>query len=642
MADSRQDSQRLALLQAALDQIEQGFTVFDAELEMIGWNRRFFELLEFPESLARTGTHFSAFMRYNAERGEYGEGDIEALVAERVERARGFRPHEMERRRPNGEVLAIRGTPLPGGGFVTTYTDVTAERQRQAALEREVAERTRALSDSEARLRLITDAVPALIAYVDDRATFRFANRRYAAWFGRTVEGILGETTSSVFDEPLRSTIAQQLARALQGQETTYEYRRVGPDGNPADMRSILIPDVGADGRVTGCFVLSLDITEQKAREAALRQAQKMEAVGQLTGGIAHDFNNLLTVILGNLESLRSRLADEALVQDCLEPALHAARRGAELTGRLLAFARERPLAPRPVDVEAAIANLSRLLRRSLPSTIEVSMSGRGLPPPALVDPGQLDNALLNLALNARDAIGGPGRIVFCVAEVTLGEREAASREVAPGRYVRVEVEDSGGGIDRQALPRIFDPFFTTKEFGTGSGLGLSMVYGFIRQSGGAIEVASAPGAGTKVTMLLPAAAEQPAAAPAETRAGPAARPQEPTLVLLVEDDPQVRAVLRRQLTDIGHRVLEAENSEDALELIGSIPEIRYLVSDVVMPGQMDGMALAQAAKALAPGLQVALITGYAGVDRPEGCPFPILGKPFTDSELRSLIARAA
>ncbi len=646
MEGEEKDSERLALLQAALDHIDQGFTAFDANLEMIGWNRRFFDLLDFPRTLARTGTPFSAFMEINARRGEYGSGDVAAQVEERVERARAFQPHEMERIRPSGEIISIRGRPLPGGGFVTTYSDVTADRQRQAALEEAVAERTRALSDSETRLRLITDAVPALIAYVDADCVYRFANRRYAEWFGCTPQSILGQPLRAVVEAPIVELIEPQLHLALAGESPTYEYSRVGPGGRHADMRSSLLPDRDSEGRVRGCFVLSLDVTEQKQREAVLRQAQKMEAVGQLTGGLAHDFNNLLTVILGNLRALKDKIGAAELIQDNLDPAIHAGDRGADLTRRLLTFAREQPLAAKAVDVEACVIGLSKILRRSLPSSIEVSTRLRGLPPLAFVDPGQLENALLNLALNARDAISGNGRIVFAIAEETLCDESAGPRGIAPGRYVSIVVEDDGSGIGGEDLPRVFDPFYTSKPFGSGSGLGLSMVYGFVRQSQGSIQLDSRPGEGTRVTLLLPAAAAGEAGSEAESAAEPVG-PADPQgrLVLLVEDAPQVRQVVRQQLIALGFQVLEAENSADALALIRSVAEVELLLTDVVMPGQLDGLALAHKAKELAPEIKVALISGYSRSGAGSGaadCPFPILGKPFTEAELSALLERAA
>ncbi len=382
MSQSSPEKAQLSLLQAALDHINQGFTVFDEELKLVGWNRRFFELLEFPERLARSGTHFSDFMRYNAERGEYGEGDVETLVAERVEKALKFESHYLERRRPSREIIEVKGGPLPSGGFVTTYTDVTDQRERQDALERAVAERTSALRESEQRLRLITDAIPALIAYFDNRPCYTFANRRYAEWFGFTVESVLERKVEEVLGEALYRELDPMIREALGGTEVSYEYRREGPDGRIADMRSTLLPDFDERGAVRGCFVLSLDITEQKLQEAALQQAQKMEAIGQLTGGVAHDFNNLLTIILGNLLTIRDRAGSAPALDELLEPAVEAARRGTSLIDRLLAVARGHPRDPRPVDAVGTVADICRLLRRSLPSSIEVVTQVNGAPSP--------------------------------------------------------------------------------------------------------------------------------------------------------------------------------------------------------------------------------------------------------------------
>ncbi|NMM43938.1 PAS domain-containing protein [Rhodospirillaceae bacterium KN72] len=646
MDNDTQGKVRLELLQAALDQIDQGFTVFDAGLEMIGWNERFFELLEFPKNLAKTGTHFSEFMRYNALRGEYGDGDVELLVKERVERAARFTPHEFERRRPTGEVLLVRGTPLPGGGFVTTYTDVTSDRERQAQLESAVAIRTKALSESEAKLRLITDTVPALIAYIDRSRIYRFANRRYAEFFGYEVTTIVGQRVEDVFDVDVMQTVAPHIDTALNGETTSYEYRRQESSGTVSDISSTLVPDLGDDGLVHGCFVMALDVTERKVQDAALRQAQKMEAVGRLTGGLAHDFNNLLTVIIGNLRGLEERSRADPMVAEYIRPAIHAAERGSELTNRLLSFAREKPLKAERVDVESIIADISRLLRRSLPSSIEVTTCIKGLPPAVHVDANQLENALLNLALNARDAIDGAGRITFYVFEEEASPGPPDTLDAAPKR-VCIEVRDTGCGIKEEVLPHLFDPFFTTKEFGTGSGLGLSMVYGFAQQSDGEIRVSSAPGEGTRVCLFLPAStAPPPPPKPKETVTNDrrtVASASRGGLVLLVEDDEAVRKVVRGQFLSLGYKVLEAENSADALTLVDATEEIRFLISDIVMPGQMDGLALADEAKFRAPGLGIALITGFSS-DLADGevkdCPFPVLSKPFTTEALRSVMDR--
>ena len=649
MPESSSERAQLRLLQAALDHINQGFTAFDGELRLVGRNKRFFELLEFPEHLAEIGTHFSEFMRHNAERGEYGEGDVETLVAERVETARRFRPHYLERVRPNGDVIAVKGDPLPGGGFVTTYTDITDQRQREDALERAVAERTSALRESEERLRLITDAIPALIAYIDTRPCYTFANRRYASWFGLTVASMQDRPVVEVLGESLFQELEPRIQRALGGEEVTYEYRRKGPSGAYADMRSTLLPDVDASGEVRGCFVLSLDVTEQNQREAALRQSQKMEAIGQLTGGVAHDFNNLLTIILGNLKDVKARTEDDEDLAELLEPAIEAANRGASLIGRLLAFARGAAVDPRPIDVAGTLNDLARLLRRSLPSSIEIVVQIKDAPPPTRVDRSQLENALLNLALNARDAMNGSGRILYAVGEERLDGDRAAELDVRPGDYVRIDVEDDGMGMSEVTRQRAFEPFYTTKAFGAGNGLGLSTVYGFARHASGTVALRSQSGEGCCISLYLPAvdAVESEASleeASDDAEAMPLANGQG-ELVLLVEDDSAVRAVVRRQLIDLGFSVLEAEDGEEALEMVRSVGEIRYLVSDIVMPGHMNGIALAKQAKSITPAIKVGLISGFAQGQDTEalaGCPFPVLPKPFATEALAGLIGRSA
>lgn len=649
MPESSSERAQLRLLQAALDHINQGFTAFDGELRLVGRNKRFFELLEFPEHLAEIGTHFSEFMRHNAERGEYGEGDIETLVSERVAVARSFRPHYLERVRPNGDVIAVKGDPLPGGGFVTTYTDITDQRQREDALERAVAERTSALRESEERLRLITDAIPALIAYIDARPCYTFANRRYASWFGLTVASMQDRPVVEVLGESLFQELEPKIQRALGGEEVTYEYRRKGPSGAYADMRSTLLPDVDASGEVRGCFVLSLDVTEQNQRQAALRQSQKMEAVGQLTGGVAHDFNNLLTIILGNLKDAKVRTEDDEDLAELLDPAIEAANRGASLIGRLLAFARGGAVDPRPIDVAGTLNDLTRLLRRSLPSSIEIVVQIKDAPPPTRVDRSQLENALLNLALNARDAMNGSGRILYAVGEERLDGDRAAELDVRPGDYVRIDVEDDGMGMSEVTRQRAFEPFYTTKAFGAGNGLGLSTVYGFARHASGTVALRSQSGEGCCISLYLPAvdAVESEASleeASDDAEAAPLANGQG-ELVLLVEDDSAVRAVVRRQLIDLGFSVLEAEDGEEALEMVRSVGEIRYLVSDIVMPGHMNGIALAKQAKSITPAIKVGLISGFAQGQDTEalaGCPFPVLPKPFATEALAGLIGRSA
>lgn len=659
-------------LQAGLDHIDQGIAVFDGALRLVGWNRRFVGLLGYPAMLVYRGAPYEALMRWDAEAGEDGAGDIEALIAARLAEVRVGHAHTVERTRTNGSILAIRSEPLPDGGFVAVYTDVTEQRrferlirEQNEDLERRVEARTaelkaahdrlvgavakqkeiaEELSRSQSRLHLVTDSLPAGIAYWDKNLRCLFANKRFAAAFGCEKDEIVGRDALAVVGRKTLDELGAYIDRVRSGEAVTFEYQTMLGTDRAAIIRTWLVPEVHGHNDVAGFFILSLDITRQQAAEAAIVQAAKMEAIGQLSSGIAHDFNNLLTVVLGNLVPLRERLADPALVAEFVEPAITASHRGADLTQRLLSFARRQALEPRAVDIEDLIAGIVRLFRRSLPSDIEIATATRGEPYPALVDPHQLENALLNLALNARDAMPNGGRLKFETTFERFNSAAALQHGVEPGDYVQISIEDSGDGMDEHTRARVFEPFYTTKEAGRGSGLGLSMVYGFVKQSHGTVAIDSAPGCGTRVAILLPRAvtASQPASQPPSLDAFRAAGNE---LVLLVEDDAEVRVVIRRQLMDLGFRLLEASNARDALALIESVDELTMLVSDVVMPGALSGIDLGRRARDLRPELKIVLMTGYAGRDRVralDACPFPVLRKPFDRRQLAAAIEAAA
>ncbi|MGE5621831.1 MAG: PAS-domain containing protein, partial [Bacillota bacterium] len=535
---SPSDRQRHEMLLAGLNLLDQGLTVFDGELRLVAWNSAFLRLLDFPEHLAYVGAPFDSFIRYNALRGEYGEGDAEKQVAERVDAARSFCAHYTERERPGGQVIAVRGEPLPHRGFITLYTDITAQRryeklaqEQNAELEKRVAERTRELQEinrqllaadaanreiaaalrrSEERLSLITDRVPALIGYFDKEQVYRYANQGYADWFGRSKDDIVGRPIPEVIGERIYREILPSIERAIAGQQASYQYA-MEKNGRSVHARSMLVPEFDCGGEVLGCFVLSVDISELKRAQAALVQAQKMEAVGQLAGGLAHDFNNLLTVVIGNLAALKER--DAAGSAEFLDPALKAAHRGAELIRRLLTFSRQQPLAPRAVDVVELAEDTVMLLKRSLPENIRITTRAALPLLFAHTDAHQLENALLNLAFNARDAMPRGGELHIEIAPLAVSDELQVECDVAPGSYVQISVGDTGGGMDAATAARAFEPFFTTKRFGSGSGLGLSMVYGFAKQSRGSARIQSAPGAGTTVRLLLPRS-QSAAAAP--------------------------------------------------------------------------------------------------------------------------------
>ena len=381
--------------------------------------------------------------------------------------------------------------------------------------------------------------------------------------------------------------------------------------------------------------------------EAALRQAQKMEAVGRLTGGIAHDFNNLLMVVTSAFDLIRRRPGDTARVLKTADAGLDAAERGARLTRQLLTFARKQDLHPETVNPNALLLDFEPLMRRAVGEAVRIEFALHPALHPVRIDPTEFESAVLNLAVNARDALPPQGGLISVRSRVAEREGEApvpaaggTSEGLPPGDYVVVSVSDNGSGMDAATLARVFEPFFTTKEFGKGSGLGLSQVYGFARAAGGAVEIDSEPGRGTTVEIWLPRVA--PARAAAGAPAGPAATPlrraEDGETVLAVEDEPAVLAAVAENLADLGYRVLPARDAAEALERLRGPERVDILFSDVVMPGGMNGVQLAVEAARLRPGLRVLLTSGYTNeaLAGEHGVPgdVPVLAKPYRREEL--------
>jgi signal transduction histidine kinase len=392
---------------------------------------------------------------------------------------------------------------------------------------------------------------------------------------------------------------------------------------------------------------LQTQIAVREKVEEALRQAQKMEAIGQLTGGVAHDFNNLLQVILGNLERLERRATNPAAApandtQRLIAAAMRAAGRAAVLTQRLLAFSRRQPLAPKPLDVNRLVVALSDLLTRTLGESIRVETVLAGGLWRAFADENQLENALLNLAVNARDAMPAGGKLSVETRNVQLDEAEAnAQDDVQAGDYVLISVTDTGSGMTKEVLARAFDPFFTTKDIGQGTGLGLSQVYGFVRQSGGRVRIESEPGQGTTVKLYLPRMMVVPTVADAPPpRPVPGGARSE--TILVVEDEDDVRSFTRDTLRDLGYGVREAIDGQSALRILEAEPGLRLLFTDVGLPGGLDGRQLAEEARRRRPGLKVLFTTGYArdaivhhgrldpGVE--------LIPKPFTEADVANKV----
>ncbi|WP_376095408.1 PAS domain-containing protein [Roseomonas sp. CCTCC AB2023176] len=518
--------------------------------------------------------------------------------------------------------------------WVGTVTDVqdrrTAEEERAASearlrdlnatLEARVAERT---AERDRLWRISRD----LFVVLGADGVVRAVNPAVRAILGYEPEEWIGKhySTLVVQDDHAASEAAREAA--LRGPLDPFENRYRHRDGSVRRISWVAAPEgdlIVATGR---------DVTAERAVDAALldaqeqlRQAQKMEAVGQLTGGIAHDFNNMLAVVMGGLALMRRRLErGETDVMRYVDAAMEGAGRAAALTQRLLAFSRQQSLSPSPLEVNALVAGMSELLGRTLGERIRVETNLAPDLAPVHADRVQLESTLLNLSVNARDAMPDGGTLTIGTANVRITPAQARRIEVSPGDYVRITVGDTGTGMAPEVAARAFDPFFTTKGVGKGTGLGLSQVFGFVRQSGGHVAIGSAPGKGTTITIVLPRhAGAAPVAAQSAQAAADGARGE---TVLVVEDEERVRALAVESLRDLGYRVLEAASAEEALPIIEGPEPIALLFTDVIMPG-MGGPRLAEIAAARRPGLRVLFATGFAEGGVPAGA--PVLVKPFT------------
>ncbi len=483
--------------------------------------------------------------------------------------------------------------------MVGGMSDITERRRAEAALARQAA--------------LLNQARDAILV-IDGGDRVQFWNHSAQRIYGYSSDSAVGQSLEAVLGaEPEKVGEILETVRAEGQWRGRMQHTRADGVALTVEGHWVLVDaDDAGDGQGDRSAVMAIntDISEQVLLEEQLQQAQRLESVGQLTGGIAHDFNNLLTVMLGNADLLVEGLQEDAELQELAGMIRSAAERAGELTSRLLAFARKQPLDPRSVDVNRLVVSMDRMLRRTLGEHVEIKLVQGAAVWPALVDEGQLENALLNLCINARDAMPHGGKLVIETGNAYLDDAYASLHaDVSPGQYVHITISDTGVGMAPDTLERVFDPFFTTKEVGHGSGLGLSMVYGFIRQSRGHVRIYSELEHGTTVRLHLPRALSSEDAGvdseQAEVQRGAGER------ILLVEDDELVREYTQSQLESLGYRVVVASSGPEGLEALRQAGDFDLLFTDVVMPGGMSGRDLADAARLVRPNLPVVFTSGY-------------------------------
>lgn len=622
------------MTRAGLNLIKQGLSIYDADLRLAVANRQFQHMFDMPASLVSPGASFAETLHYLVRRGEYGEiADPDAFVAARVEQALAFQPHYLERRRANGQMIAIEGSPLPDGGWVAVYTDITEIKSQEALLRarsevlsdqlldraeqlaqtnRQLAatigqleEAKRGLSELEARARLTTEMMPAHIAHVDRHGRYTYTNRKLTTVFPGRATDILGLHYADVLGPETAAILNPHFERALAGRPSVREFT---DDRSARRIRTAFTPDPGPE---RGVYVLSTDVTEDAQARAALAHTHKRELAAQLTSGLAHDFSNLLTIILG-LQGRLSRLDLDAEAVELVAATQAAARRGGALLDDISAMTGPQEMNVAPVDMSGFFEAFLPLARAPMPENIDVNLTLRCDHPRLLLDAGGLQDALLNLVLNARDAIAGQGGRI----EIDI----SAVRET----WLEIAVQDTGPGFSDAALASALDPFFTTKGAG-GSGLGLTRVYDHVKLAGGQLKLMNARD-GAKIRVRLPLR-------PVTARA-------EPSLVLLVDDEPEIRAATRDMLIDLGHTVIEAGDADEALSL-ADLPQIDWVVSDINLGGGMNGVELCEALADRHARLHLALTTALPPGDslrRQGAARWPVLAKPVATETLQGVL----
>ncbi len=622
------------ILFSAIDHMPDGFAVFDEQDQLILCNDQYKSMYPKIGDLVVPGARFSDLAAMASERGQFVEYSPRDKNEELSELGQ-----EEQAGEDNGQTLTAEGRWIESRdqfaekiGRVAIRIDITERKSVEDALRL----RNRAIEASADGVLIADARAPDLPIVYANPAIERVTGYAVHELIGRNCRFLQGEER----DQPELDRIREAVHNKQPGDAIIRNFRK---DGSLFWNELHVAPVRDNAGEVTHFVGIQKDVTERKQAEDQRRQAQKMEAVGQLTGGVAHDFNNLLAIIIGNAEMLVERIGNPDELAQSIN---RAASRGASLTKRLLAFSRRQSLRPQAIDVEDLIAGMAELLHPTLGETIELKTSRYPGLWQIMADPGELENALLNLAINARDAMPDGGTLTVESSNVELPEGDLAMKDGAKlERCVMLEVRDSGSGMAPNVLQRVFEPFFTTKEVGEGSGLGLSMVYGFVKQTGGYVTVQSEEGSGTSVKLYLPRAESAGAKATRDVeKEGDTAKVRGKT-ILVVEDDTDVRKMIVRMLRDLDCEICEAGDGKVALALLEDTPRIDLLLTDIVLPGGMAGPELAEWVLRRCPTTRVLYMSGYSSQVVDKGNLFDnsagILNKPFRKRKLLETVRKA-
>ncbi len=603
------------LLYDAIESIADGFALYDSSDRLVLHNNRLADMLKGVAGVMVPGVRFEEIIRNSIVNGgiRAAEGRVEEYVQERLERHRNPKsPFEVET--GDGRLLRIEERITADGGRVCLYSDVTARRHVEEAL-----------VESESRFKDMVANVPGVVFQLEKPAegpaVFHYVSRSAVSLLGLDPDMVMADPSlwfDLVHTDDRPGFDASLMRSARDMEPWSWEGRMVLDSGSAWWCQGAARPKRLPDGNTLWNGII-LDVTERKELEEQLLQSQRMKVVGQLSGGIAHDFNNLMLAAMLNIETARDTGEQPEDSAKHLNHALDSLASAKELTQRLLAFSRQQPLEPRPTDINGLVAEIANLVSRTSGGKIVIDEHLEESLGHAMVDPRQLESALINLALNARDAMPGGGKLTIATQNVELNSSFTDTlEEVDPGEYVMISITDTGSGMTPEIAERAFEPFFTTKEVGEGSGLGLSMVYGFLKQSRGHVSLDSQPGKGTTITLYLPRTAEQRTAAE-PVAAGSKNMPRGHETILVVEDEPSVRAVVVQLLKKLGYTVIEAEDGIEALERLDETGEIDMLFTDIVLPGGMTGKDVACEVLKRQPAVRLLYTSGYAADVMDEG-----------------------